>query len=357
MTPDLTSTHPYTGLPPQAFWRSGVVTTDRVGFPGLYVPKWQITPATRIATAGSCFAQHIARHLRAAGCAVLEAESAPASMPAALAARYGYGLYSGRYGNIYSTRQMRELLAEVALGQPDPDLVWTSGGKFHDALRPSIEPTGLGAAAEVLAHRCYHLARTAAMLRQAEVLILTLGLTEIWLDRRSDRALPSCPGVIAGQFDPDLHLLHQQTHAEVLADLQQILAQLQGFRPGMQLLLTVSPVPLTATASGTHVLAASCQAKATLRAAVGEFCAVTPLADYFPSYELLTHPALGSGWFGPNLREVTAEGVVRVMQFFLAAHGLDTVTSAPSSAPRATVPPPKCEDFLLDAFTPPGHPG
>jgi GSCFA family len=349
--------HPYTDLPPQAFWRSGVVTTDRTGFPGLYVPKWPITPATRIATAGSCFAQHSARHLRAAGCDVLDAEPPPAAMPQALAARFGYGLYSGRFGNIYSTRQLRELLAELVRGVPDPDLVWTTGGRFYDALRPAVEPDGLATAVEVLAHRRYHLARTAAMLRQAEVLILTLGLTEIWLDRHSGRALPSCPGVIAGQFDPDQHHLHQQTHAEVLGDLHQILAQLQGFRPGLRLLLTVSPVPLTATASGAHVLAASSQAKATLRAAAGEFCAAEPKADYVPIYELLTHPAMGSSWFAPNLRDVTAEGVARVMQFFLAAHGLGAAPKSASVPPQTSNPPSHCDDLLLDAFRPMGDRG
>ena len=326
------------------------MATDRDSFPGLYDPKFRISPTTRIATAGSCFAQHIAGHLRAAGCNVLDAEPAPAAMPPALAARYGYGLYSGRYGNVYSTRQMRDLLAELALGQPDPALVWQTGGRFFDALRPAIEPGGLDSAAEVLLHRRYHLARTAQMLRQADVMILTLGLTELWLDRRTGRALPSCPGVIAGQFDPDLHHLHVQTHAEVLADLHHIQLQLQGFSPGMRLLLTVSPVPLTATATGGHVLNASCLAKATLRAAAGEFSAGHTGVDYVPSFELLTHPVMGAGWFASNLREVTAEGVARVMAFFLAAHGL-SVSAAPSAPLERQQPAGvQCEELLLDAF-------
>ena len=94
-----------------------------------------------------------------------------------------------------------------------------------------------------------------------------------------------------------------------------------------------------------------------MRAAAGEFCVATPSADYVPSYELLTHPALGNDWFAPNLREVTAEGVARVMQFFLTAHGLDPVPTAPSADPQPTVPPPLCEDILLDAFTSPGKRG
>ena len=346
--------HPYTSLPPQAFWHSGVVATDRDGFPGLYDPKVRISPTTRIATAGSCFAQHIAGHLRAAGCNVLEAEPAPASMPAGLAGRYGYGLYSGRYGNIYSTRQMRDLLTDLASGQPDPTLVWQSGGRFYDALRPAIEPGGLDSAAEVLLHRRYHLARTARMLRQADVMILTLGLTEIWLDRRTGRALPSSPGVIAGQFDPELHQLHMQTHAEVLTDLHHIFQQLQGFHPSMQLLLSVSPVPLTATATGAHVLTASSLAKATLRAAAGEFSAAQADADYVPSYELLTHPAMAGDWFAPNLREVTAAGVARVMAFFLAAHGLSGSAAPVASPDRHTPAGVQCEELLLEAFAHPG---
>lgn len=348
--------HPYTDLPAPAFWRSGVVTTDRGTWPGLYTPTITLTRDTRIATVGSCFAQHIGPALRAAGCTVLDVEPAPKAMPDDIARSFGYGLFSARTGNIYTSRQLLDLLREIASGVADPRFVWDRDGRFYDAIRPTVEPEGLDTVDEVLLHRDYHLERTAQLLRQTDVLIFTLGLTETWTDRPSGRAFPICPGVVAGSFKHSIHRLVTLTHAEVLDDLRRIHAMLQRFNPGMKLLLTVSPVPLTATASGQHVLAATSQSKATLRAAAGECAAALADVDYVPSYELITHPVMGD-WFEPNLRDVTAAGVARVMALFLAAHGLQDQPDAEAidcedPAPEPREDPAQCEDALLDAFAP-----
>lgn len=349
--------HPYLDLPPRAFWKSAVAKADRSRFDGIAKPRFPITHTTRIATAGSCFAQHIARALRGAGCLILDGEPAPPSMPPEVARRWGYGLYSGRYGNIYTNRQLRELLEEIARGQdPDPRLVWQRpDGRHVDALRPTVEPEGMDTPAEVLLNRAWHLERVAQVLRRTDVLIFTLGLTEAWEDGATDRILPVCPGVVAGNFDPSRHRFRNQRMAEVLADLHAIHALLQRFRSGMRLILTVSPVPLTATASGEHVMTATAWSKAVLRAAVGEFVADVEDADYFPSFELATQPAAGGPWFEGNWRDITAEGVARIMTVFLAAHQLTEGASphAPAlPADEGDTDDLFCEEMLLQAFAP-----
>ena len=357
-------THPYVTLPPRAFWRSAVAGADRDQFAGLYLPKFALTRDSRVATAGSCFAQHIGAHLRAAGCQVLDAEPKPSAMTDAVAKAFGYGMFSARYGNIYTARQLLDLLNEVTLGAPDPRFVWERAGRFYDALRPTIEPDGLDSADEVVLLRQSHLAHVAQLLRQTDVLIFTLGLTETWVDRATGRAFPVCPGVVAGQFDAGQHDLLNQTHAQVLADLAACRAVLKTFNPAMKLLLTVSPVPLTATASGDHVLSATSWSKSTLRGAAGEFAAAQTDVDYMPSYELITHPAAqplhGGHWFDPNLRSVSAAGVARVMRFFLAAHGLVEVTPKPvvqetreDDMPEDDI---SCDEVLLEAFASPPAP-
>ena len=347
--------HPYADLPDTAFWKKAVAEADRNRFPGLYVPRLPLTPETRVATAGSCFAQHIGAWLRAAGCGVLDAEPAPRAMSEVLARRFGYGLFSGRYGNIYTARQMRQFLEEVADGEADPRFVWENGGAFRDAFRPNVEPEGLGSLAEVLLHRDYHLERTSRMLRKADLFIFTLGLTEAWEDAETGRVFPLCPGVAGGTFDPDRHRFRNFRHAEILEDLQAIRYLLHRFNPQMRLLLTVSPVPLTATATGNHVLAATSWSKATLRAAAGEFVAETDGTDYFPSLELITQPASGGPWFAPNMREVSEAGVARVMSIFFEAHGLtDRIGSAEDTRDNEDdsdrESDPVCDEILLQAF-------
>lgn len=345
---------PYDDLSAEAFWKTGVVAADRERMPGLYVPRFEIGPETAVATAGSCFAQHITRTLRRAGATVLDAEAPPRAMPEKVQRRYGYGLFSGRYGNIYTARQMRQLLEEVADGAAEARFVWEREGRFHDAFRPTVEPEGLESAEEVLLHRDYHLARTLRMLQRAEVLVFTLGLTEAWADRETGRVFPVCPGVVAGRFDPLEHALVTFRHGEVVDDLAAIRALLQRFNPGMKLLLTVSPVPLTATARPhRHVLDATAEAKATLRSAAAEFVADHADAAYFPSYELVMHPGLSTDPFEANLRTVRPEIVDRVMALFLDAHDLlDGVPAAEPTKDRAEEDgdDTSCDELLLQAF-------
>ena len=355
--------HPYSTLPARAFWRNAVAEGDRDSFAGLYRPKFALTRDTRVATAGSCFAQHIGSHLRLAGCHVLDAEPAPAAMPEIIAQAFGYGMFSARYGNIYTARQLLDLLQEVTTGMVDPRFVWQKDDRYFDALRPTVEPEGLDTASEVSLLRRSHLHKVAEMLRETDLLIFTLGLTETWADRDTGRVFPVCPGIVAGTFDPAQHELLNLTHAQILADLAACLAVLKTFNPVMKLLLTVSPVPLTATASGDHVLNATSWSKSTLRSVAGEFSA-RPDVDYMPSFELITHPAAqplnGGHWFDPNLRSVSAAGVARVMRFFLSAHGLTCpCVDHPARPPQASLAEDdhenaiSCDEVLLDAFATP----
>lgn len=346
-------THPYSDLPPQAFWKSAVAEGDPAHPDALYAPRFPLGADAAIATAGSCFAQHVGRALRGAGVNVLDAEPAPAKCPAPVARAYGYGVYSARYGNIYTVRQLVQLLEDAQADRVDQDCVWQRGGRFYDALRPGIEPGGFASVEEVMVLRHAHLAAIRALLGRTSHFIFTLGLTECWADRQSGRVFPTCPGVVAGDFDSSRHAFMNLRSSEVLADLERARALLHDFNPQMRMILTVSPVPLTATATGGHVLTATARSKAVLRAAADEFVLRHGDVDYFPAYEIVTNPAARGAFFQPNLREVTAKGVEAVMRCFLSAHGL----ASGSVAAAVPAPPPQdaaedviCEEILLDAF-------
>jgi hypothetical protein len=127
-----------------------------------------------------------------------------------------------------------------------------------------------------------------------------------------------------------------------------------------RVLLTVSPVPLTATASGQHVLVATVQSKSVLRAVAGEICAAREGVDYFPSYEIVSNPWSGTGSYAANLRSVTDAAVDRVMRTFLAVHR--PAEGEAAGAPPAVAAEPvaaeeedeamrvRCDEELLDAF-------
>lgn len=345
---------PYQDLPRAAFWRSAMRAPDEETVAALYRPKFTLTPQTPLMTAGSCFAQHMHRALTRAGWNVLQGEGTGRLLPAALARDYGYNIYSARYGNIYTARQLRQLVEDALADASHPAPVWTRDGRFFDALRPAVEPHGLDSADLVQQARTEHLACVRRLLSQTEVLIFTLGLTEGWIDRATGLALPTAPGTVAGQYDPDAVAFHNFTYPEVLADLCATRDLLHAAGYPLRILLTVSPVPLTATASGAHVGAATTYSKSVLRAVCGALQAQDPDFDYFPSYEIITTAAAGGPHFARNLRDPSASGVDTVLGVFAMAHGdgpaPDIATPPEAQNAGKTAEEVACEEILIEAF-------
>lgn len=325
---------PYQGLGARAYWRTGLAETD---YPpvDIYRAKWALSKQDKIVTAGSCFAQHVGRALRKNGFNVQDAEPAPAHIAPDQVTTHGYGMYSARYGNIYTTRQLRQLLDEAWGDAPAFDAIWRKDGRFYDALRPNIEPEGFVSEAAVREAREEHLAKVREVFTSADVFIFTLGLTEAWFHKPTGQVYPTAPGTIAGKFDDKIHDFVNFRLADVRADLVAALARLKKLNPNLRVLLTVSPVPLTATASDAHVLSATTYSKSVLRACTGELFADFPEVDYFPSYEIVTSTKAGTSFFETNLRSVTDAGVARVMAVFTAAHlGTLSVAEPESKADR-----------------------
>lgn len=349
---------PYAGLPPQAYWRTGVAERAPLDPGDLYTPRFQVTREMRIATAGSCFAQHVGRALRTAGFSVLDTEPLPPSIPDEVAHRFGYRLFSARYGNIYTARQLAQLLAE-ANGEVEPALpVWRSGDRFFDAQRPAIEPDGLESEALVRRHREKHLGCVRAAFDTADLVVFTFGLTEAWLHRETGTVYPTAPGTVAGNFDPEAFAFHNYDAFEALADFEAVRARLKRGNPGLRFLVTVSPVPLTATSSGNHVEVATCYSKSVLRAVCGMLVARHEDVDYFPSFELITSQRARGVYYETNQRSVSWIGVEAAMAMFKRAHGIAGAAPAPAAQRRGRAEagrrPPEtrevCEEALLEAF-------
>jgi hypothetical protein len=108
---------------------------------------------------------------------------------------------------------------------------------------------------------------------------------------------------------------------------------LREVNPRARIILTVSPVPLAATAcAGQHVLAATTYSKSVLRAACGEIQEQRPLVAYMPSYEIITGSYARGRYFADDLRSVTEAGVSHVMRVFLQ-HFAGQAAPLPAAAP------------------------
>jgi hypothetical protein len=171
-----------------------------------------------------------------------------------------------------------------------------------------------------------------------------------------------CPGTVAGVFDPDSHKFVNQPFDKVRTGMISAISGIRKVNPQIKIILTVSPVPLTATASGRHVLVATTYSKSVLRAVAGQLADNNDHIDYFPSYEIITGTPFGGVFFDSNKRSVHAAGVDFVMRMFFSAMHKDSETALRSrpGAARGAIPADAaqhgsdaeevCEEALLDAF-------
>jgi hypothetical protein len=273
----------------------------------------------KFATAGSCFAQHIGRHVSARSAGnYLDLEPAPLFLPVEDHSRFGYGIYTCRYGNIYTSRQLLQLAQEALGERPVSTHIWEKDGRHYDALRPTVDPVGVDSPATVTTLREKHLERVREMLHTLDVMIFTLGLTETWIDPRDGTAFPSAPGVAAGDYATNPAKFCNLDFGEIRSDLQAFWGLLRNINPTARMILTVSPVPLIATASDQHILTATTYSKSVLRAAAGDLANTVEDVHYFPSYEIVNAPQGRGYYFDPDLRSVNDLGVRYVMSHFFS---------------------------------------
>ncbi len=309
------SMHPYKAQPDKAFWSRAISTryepTSLVSF-----PEPLIRLGDKVMSAGSCFASNLVPYLEQAGFTYLRTEPRH-PLFVGLDDNLGYRNFTAAYGNIYTARQLRQLL-ERSLGifHPSEDR-WHWDGRVIDPFRPGLRyPAHNDEEFDLLTEQ--HLRAVRSAFETANVLVFTLGLTEAWISTLDGAVFPACPGTVGGAFDPGRHTFRNFTVDEVRQDLLDFLRTARKMNPALRVILTVSPVPLVATATEDHVLLASTYSKAVLRAAAGEVASREEGVTYFPAFEIVTGPQAPSTSFEADRRNVSRAAVSTVMRVLLA---------------------------------------
>ena len=217
---------------------------------------FRLTPASRVLTLGSCFAQHIGQHIAAA-------------LPD------GHALVNP-FGPLYAPQVIAHHLRLLLDTAPLPDATYFEGveGMWHNrwfsthvssvelATCRRLTTDALSAARELLHH--------------ADVLVLTLG-TDRCYRLLDGRLVANCHKQPAAAFTE-----HAADVETLTSDLRHALDGLRALRPELQVVWTVSPYRYAK-----YGLHASQLAKARLLLAVDALCATDERSVYFPAYELL----------------------------------------------------------------------
>ena len=349
--------NPYSNLPPLSFW-ANAVTHCQAGAVDPFTGDERIGPEEKVATIGSCFAQHLSQYIAKSGLTYFVPESAPPGLGEAERRDRGYGVFSARYGNVYTARQALQLF-QRAFGQFRPaDDVWEKDGRFVDAFRPRVEPEGFASPEEVRAEAARHLKYVEQVFTESDWLIFTLGLTESWRSRVDGAVYPLAPGVAGGTYDPARYEFMNATVSEVVNDLAALIEGIAGVNSKLKVLLTVSPVSMIATYEPRHVIVSTVCSKSILRAAADEIERRFENVIYFPGYEMITSAAADGRYYADDLRHVNQLGLDHVTRVF-AKHfmGQKTAGDGPTSSSQYILP--RSTDVVCDeeeiqrAFTKP----
>jgi hypothetical protein len=263
---------------------------------------------------GSCFAREIKTVLLREGFSYITEET---HHPAAKHA-------SAAWERVYNTFSMRQIF-EYTFGDWHPQVRWwktPESGRIQDPYRRIILYDDLERAeADFEAHRGH----SRKALESAEVLIITLGLTEIWEDGEDGSVicLPSGP-YVNERGDMSRYRFRVSRYQENLENLERITTLMALHNPGCKIIVTVSPVHLWATfREDADVISASCNSKATLRAVADELADRYEQVVYFPAFEMATvfRPMVGQSVFaeGRENFHVNRETVEFIMKEFFAA--------------------------------------
>lgn len=254
------------------FSKAAKFDVERLAEPDLGLridPSFRIEPSDRVFVMGSCFAEEIRLALGSRGFNVTDA-----------------GL-----GNKYNTFSMMQTVAWALDGGYGRDLVvqlddglWFDGHRYpfdrHERSQQavSIHQRALNQAAEIIP--------------ACDVIVLTLGLVEVWRDNTTNTWLNGTPPRCLLRSFPGRFAVAQTTHAQNLDALLNLFRRLIGANPSVRIVCSVSPVPLMATFFGPDVIVSNMYSKSTLRSVVAEAVQLearrgTTSIDYFPSYEMV----------------------------------------------------------------------
>ena len=250
-----------------------------------------IGPETKVCSMGSCFGIEIAKLLKRLKFKYLVTER--------------NALFSANWEKLYNISSIRQVF-QYSLSEFNPIVHWWDrNGLMQDPFRRGIE---YQPGTETIKFN-QHVQASKQALSQADVITITLGMVELWRDKRDGATYWRVPP--KQHYNPKIHEFHVQTVDEVLEEMRTIRA-LAG---KTKIIWTVSPVPFMATfRNDTDPITANFYSKACLRSAVEMMVNEDEHSYYFPSYEaiILGH----ENRYRPDNRHITQVIINQTIQFF-----------------------------------------
>ena len=281
---------------------------DGVGYLPTINPKFKIPKGSKIFTIGSCFAREIEDRISNEYDMCIRNFTLPehpfktyhwGTLPVShLLNEYNLGTIHQRIVNACNDSKI-----EGGLVQRD--------GEFKDLLLHIwAEPKSKN----IIDNFRFLINEYYSNIKSADVIVITLGLIECWYDTVDCIYLNTAPSQSDITNEPSRYHFCELSYEDTSNLLNKCVAQINKNNPRAKILLTVSPVPLEATFSGSNCIVASFNAKAILRASINYVTDIYDNVDYFPSYEIVQ--SRGCQGFTEDNTHVNQESINAVFKVF-----------------------------------------
>jgi len=293
------------------------------------LPKFFFEPNEQVFTIGSCFAREIETVLKNNGLSVPVAEM-----------RFPVGEVGGHHDHEYDAHLLNEYNAGTILQRIEnaagifsytddmgiqaaapgtyyiesemKEACLGEGWYFDMFLRDHVQALPLPRILE----RRKEIENLYKKMLESDKIIITLGLVEAWFDNYTNCYVNHTPSFSVISSDPLRWSLHRMDVDDVLFRMAKAIKILNSISK-KNILITVSPVPLTATFTENNISLASCYSKSVLRIAAEKLTEQFDNVDYFPSYEIVMSFGTAGGFTEDNVH-VRPEIVKHVTEYMLA---------------------------------------
>jgi hypothetical protein len=291
------------------------------------VPRtFSLRQRDKVFTIGSCFARGVEQRLLTRG---FQVESAAQEFDDFELSRPG--LTTLGFTNKYTTHAILNELRWALDPQatfPRESLVDLGDGTWVD---PHTNPTLKFTDLEQTLLRRSIITEVTSRIRRCRLVVVTLGLVEAWRDVQNDVFLNMTPTLAMQARHPErfeLQVLGFRENRENLWRIHEVLTT--WGHPDLQIVVTVSPVPLMATFTERDVVTANAYSKSVLRAAAEEWSAEFPNVHYFPSYEIVMNSRRDLAWV-EDARHIPGPMVKHITDFFLTTYLAEEEPALPES--------------------------
>lgn len=281
---------------------SASIGTGEVIYPAVH-PRFKLSPNEVYFNLGSCFARTIEQVLIACNRNVCAHDF---NLPA------DYLLANTQ--SVLSKFNPLSMLQEIARATgvahyPEEGLIQVGPDRWIDPQASSVKSNSKSAMMEIR----NEINRIYARLYSASVVIITLGLTETFVDRETGLALNNYLPSSIMRRQPERFGFFNATVQDAFNAYKSIIELIRGYvNPEMRFIITVSPIPLRMTFTQNDVLVANTYSKSVLRVAASMLYEQYSCVDYFPSFEMALQSPRHLVWqsdqrhiHGPFIKKIT----------------------------------------------------